>query len=207
MIRQLSEGWVIFRSHTWLWAVTAQFSLFNLLVWAPFLVLGPESTRHNYGGASAWGTIMAGYGIGSILGGIAVLVRRPARPLAVAIAATFLWAMPSACLMVTAPIAVVVTGAICGGIASAVFNTLWATTLQQHIPAEALSRISAYVTLGAYTMGPLGFAITGPVAQSLGRTSVLAVGVGWQLIATTLMLALPAVRQPTRLEPEAAQCE
>lgn len=194
MITQLREGWTIFRSHTWLWAITVQFSLFNLIVWAPYLILGPESAYRSYGGASAWGAIMAGYGAGSILGGIALLGRRPARPLVVAIGVTFLWAAPSACLLFAAPVGVVVVGAIFAGAASAVFNTLWSTTMQQRVPAAALSRISSYVSLGAYAVGPIGFAITGPIAQTVGVTPVLAVGVGWQLIASAAVLALPAVR-------------
>ncbi|MFD6156636.1 MFS transporter [Nocardia sp. NPDC060256] len=207
MITQLREGWTIFRSRTWLWIVTVQFSLFNLIVWAPYLILGPVTAYRSYGGASAWGAIMAGYGAGSILGGLALLGRRPARPLLVAVAATFLWAAPSACLLLGTPVAVVVVGAACAGTASAVFNTLWSTTMQQQIPAEALSRISSYVSLGAYAAGPLGFAIAGPIAQLVGTAPVLAVGVGWQLVASAVVLALPAiraVRQPAKLGESAA---
>lgn len=207
MITQLREGWTIFSSTTWLWTVTVQFALFNLIVWAPYLILGPESAYRHYGGASAWGAIVSGYGAGSIVAGLLILGRRPARPLVVATAATFLWIAPSACLLFGAPVAVVVVGAVCAGCASTIFNTLWSTTLNQRMPAGARSRISAYVTLGSYAVGPIGFAISGPIAQAVGVPTVLGVGVVWQLVASAVVLCLPAihsVRQPVVVADPAA---
>ncbi len=179
VVRQLLEGWDRFRAHTWLWAITIQFSLFNLVVWAPYLVLGPALAFIEYGGALAWGVIMAGYGAGSIVGGIALLGRRPRRPLVVAIAATFAWASPSACLLLSAAVPVVTVGALCAGMASAAFNGLWSTTVQQQVPPDALSRITSYVSFGAYAFGPIGLAIAGPIAEATSIAAVLAVGVGW----------------------------
>ena len=51
-----------------------------------------------------------------------------------------------------------------------VFNTLWETTLQQHIPPASLSRVSAYDWFGSLLCQPLGLALAGPVA---------ALGSGW----------------------------
>ncbi|MFD0531930.1 MFS transporter [Kitasatospora arboriphila] len=62
ILDDLRHGWTEFRSRTWLWLTTAQTGLFNLLVWAPFLVLGPLLAQQRLGGAAAWGTVMAAYG-------------------------------------------------------------------------------------------------------------------------------------------------
>jgi MFS family permease len=194
LLTQLREGWTQFSSRTWLWAVTVQFALFNLLVWAPYLVLGPTSAQFHYGGAGAWGVIMAGYGAGAMVTGLALLGRRPSRPLAVATAVSFAWAAPSACLVFGLPLPVVVVGAVCAGCASAMFNTLWSTTVQQQIPAEALSRVNSYSAFGAYALGPIGLAVAGVVADATSIGAVLAVGVGWQLVASAVVLALPSVR-------------
>ncbi len=194
LLTQLREGWTQFRSRTWLWAVTTQFALFNLLVWAPYLVLGPASAKVHYGGAGAWGAIMAGYGAGAMATGLALLGRRPHRPLVMATAVSFAWAAPSACLLASLPLAVVVTGALCAGCASATFNTLWSTTMQQQIPATALSRVNSYVGLGAYALGPIGLAVAGVAASATSISAVLAVGVAWQLLASAVVLTLPSVR-------------
>src|SRR5690348_13160960 len=39
--RDMAEGWTEFRSRTWLWATTVQFAFFNLITWAPWMLLGP----------------------------------------------------------------------------------------------------------------------------------------------------------------------
>ncbi len=88
LLADLADGWAEFRSRDWLWIGTVQFALFNLLTWGPYLVLGPVLARDYLGGASAWGTILASYGGGAIIGGLLALGRRPGRPLLVATLAT-----------------------------------------------------------------------------------------------------------------------
>jgi MFS family permease len=64
MIGDLSAGWSEFRSRTWLWATSLQFGLFNALVWAPFLVLGPLAAKQHFGGA---GPLASAFGLGRFL--------------------------------------------------------------------------------------------------------------------------------------------
>ncbi|WP_320069679.1 MFS transporter [Micromonospora sp. RTGN7] len=194
VLHDLRSGWRLFWSYPWLWTVTLQFTLFNLVVWAPYLVLGPPTADRNYGGAGAWGAIVALYGAGSIVGGLFLLGRRPQRPLVVTTLVTFAWAAPSAALALQAPLAVVCLAAIPAGIANSVFNGLWLTTIQQHVPSEAISRVMSFVAFGAYSVGPIGLALAGPIAEATSISAVLAAGVIWQLLANSLILAVPAVR-------------
>jgi len=53
--RDLAEGWREFRAQRWLCVITVQFALFNVLTWAPYLLLGPLLARRYLGGASARG--------------------------------------------------------------------------------------------------------------------------------------------------------
>jgi MFS family permease len=55
----MTEGWAEFRSRKWLWVVTVQFAFFNLITWAPWMLLGPVLGRAYLGGAAVWGAIMA----------------------------------------------------------------------------------------------------------------------------------------------------
>ncbi|MFD4607400.1 MFS transporter [Streptomyces sp. NPDC058440] len=204
VVAELRAGWRIFSSYTWLWTVTLQFTLFNLIVWAPYLVLGPVSVDRSYGGSEAWGLILGAFGGGSVLGGLLLLGRRPSRPLVVTTLITFLWAAPSAALAVRAPLWTVCAAALAAGVSSAVFNSLWMTTIQLHVPADSLSRVMSYVTFGAYSVGPVGLALAGPLAESTSIGMVLAVGVGWQIVANSVVLMLPAVRnlRAPKLDPE-----
>jgi len=89
VLRELRDGWHEFSSRSWLWATTVQFCLFNALVWAPYLVLGPVVAERRLGGAGAWGLVLAANSLGSVLGGLALLGRRPRRPLLLSVAAAF----------------------------------------------------------------------------------------------------------------------
>ncbi|MEV4624061.1 MFS transporter [Asanoa sp. NPDC049573] len=200
MLREMREGWRVFAGLPWLWTITVQFTLFNLLLWAPYLVLGPISADRFYGGAAAWGTISATYGAGAILGGLAMLAWKPARPLLVATAATMLWAAPSAALAARAPLIVVCAGALLAGAISAVFGTLWMTTIHQRVPAEAMSRVNSYVVFGSFSVGPIGLALAGPAATATSIPLVLTVGVAWQILSVLVLLALPAIRDVRRGE-------
>jgi MFS family permease len=190
----LRAGWRIFRSLPWLWAVTLQFTLFNVITWAPYLVLGPVVADRTYGGAGTWGTVLAIYGAGAIVGGLVALVWRPRRPLVAATAVGLLWAAPSAALAATAPLIVVGAAAFTGGLVSSIHGTLWTTTVQQRIPAEAMSRVNSLVVVGAFSVGPIGLALAGPVAEATSVATVLAVGVGWHLLANAVLLSTSAIR-------------
>ncbi|MGC4853353.1 MFS transporter [Micromonospora sp. DT4] len=200
MLQDLRGGWRVFWSYPWLWTVTLQFTLFNLLVWGPYLVLGPASAERYYQGAGTWGVVLALYGAGSVLGGLLILGRRWDRPLVVTTLVSFLWAAPSAAFALRLPLPVLGAAALLAGIASAVFNGLWLTTVQQRVPQEAMSRVMAYITFGAYSVGPAGMTLAGPVSQAVGIAPVLVTGVVWQVLATSVVLTLPAIRAVRRPE-------
>ncbi|WP_405019915.1 MFS transporter [Kitasatospora sp. NBC_00070] len=195
MLTDLHEGWSEFRSRPWLWITTVHMGLFNLLVWAPFLVLGPLTAQRGLGGARGWGLVMAVYGAGAVLGGLLMLGRRPGRPLAVATVATLGWTLPSAALAAQASVLPVAGAALVAGAGSAVCGTLYSTTLQRWVPAETLARVSAFGGLGAFVLGPLGLAASGPLADQVGTAGVLGFGALWQLVAGAVVLAVPAVRR------------
>ncbi|MFC5663425.1 MFS transporter [Kitasatospora misakiensis] len=201
MLADLRDGWTEFASRRWLWVTTLQMALFNLLVWAPFLVLGPLTAQRELGGARAWGLVMGVYGVGAVLGGLLMLGRRPGRPLAVATVATLGWALPSAVLAAGLPLGWTVAAALVAGAGSAVCGSLYGSTLQSWVPAEALARVTAFGGLGAFVLGPLGLAAAGPLADRVGVSAVLAFGAGWQLVAGLVVLAMPAVRGRRWTEP------
>ncbi|MBM9506423.1 MFS transporter [Actinacidiphila acididurans] len=192
----LREGWAEFRSRTWLWVTSVHVGLFNLFVWAPFLVLGPVVAGRRFGGAASWGVVMALYGAGAVAGGVVMLGRRPRRPVFVATAATFGWSLPSAALATGRPLAWVCAAALAAGVGSAICGTLYTTATQAHVPPDARARVSAYGAFGAFALGPLGLAAAGPLSVLLGASGVLGFGALWQLTAATVVLTLPAIRVP-----------
>jgi hypothetical protein len=195
--REAGEGWAEFRSRTWLWVTTLQFALFNLITWGPYLLLGPVLARAYLGGARAWGLIMAAGGAGAVLGGLAALGRRPRRPLVVAILATLGYPAPCLLLALHATAGAVAAGAFASGVASALFNTYWTTTLQQQVPADRVSRASSFSTFGGFGVGMFGLVIAGPAAALAGPGRVLGAGAAWAVLSSLVVLSLPCIRAIT----------
>jgi hypothetical protein len=195
LLADLGRGWKEFTSRTWLWVTTLHISLFNFVLWAPFLVLGPALAQQRLGGASSWGVVLALYGIGSIGGGLALLGRNPRRALAWSMAASACWALPAAALAARLPLDWVAAAALPAGAGAAACNALLTSVTQCGIPAEVLGRVSAFGSLGAFALGPLGLALAGPVAGAAGTDRLLAFGVMWQLTAVAVVLAVPSVRR------------
>ena len=132
-------------------------------------------------------------GGGSIAGGLLALGRKPRRPVVAATAATFGYAAPCAALALHGPIAAVAAGALVAGLGSGLGGAFAATAIQQHVPAEALSRVSAFDTVTAFAFGPMAFAAAGPVAAAIGAGTVLGVGAAWSTVSSAVVLALPAI--------------
>ena len=193
----LRDGWAEFRGRAWLVVTTVQFTLFNLLTWGPFLLLGPVLCRDYLGGAGAWGAVMACYGGGSVLGALLALGRRPRRPMVAATVAAFGYGVPCAVLALRGPLPVVAAGSLVAGIGSALGGTFAAAAEQQQLPPGVLARVSAFQTVTAFAFGPLAFAAAGPVAAVLGAGTVLGFGAAWSTLSCAVVLALPAVRAVT----------
>lgn len=71
----------------------------------------------------------------------------------------------------------------------------WETTLQRHIPHEALSRVSSYDWFGSLVFYPLGLAIWGPVAAAIGIDVSLWLAFALMAIAVLVLLAVPDIRR------------
>ena len=76
-ITDLREGWSEFTRRTWVWVCVCHFALFQFAALAPFFVLGPLIAEEELGGASAYATISAFGGVGSVIGSVAAIKFRP----------------------------------------------------------------------------------------------------------------------------------
>jgi len=197
-LHELRAGWHEFTSRTWLW-VDGLFSAFgNFAVLAPIWALGPLVAEESLGGAAAWAAIVTAFGVGSVVAGAIALRFKPERPLLIGVSALVLIAFPPALLAVPAPTPVIAAGAFAAGFGLILFNTLFETAVQQHVPAEALSRVSSIdwmLSLGLY---PIGLAVAGSVAEVIGVGATLAASAIWALIWTPVVLAVPSVRNLRR---------
>lgn len=196
-LRDLREGFDEVRSRTWLWATLLVLSLVNMVSCA-LPVLGALVAKQALGGAGAWAAMLAARATGGLLGGTALLRVSPRRPLLVATLACAATPVPTLLLGIPAPLAVLVPAALLAGIGPMMFNTLWETTLQRHVPEHARSRVSAYDWFGSLALQPLGYALVGPLAAAIGTSAALyACG----SVELALLGALLSIREVRTLPP------
>jgi MFS family permease len=189
----LADGWSEFRAHTWLWLTTLQWSLLNLLTYAPYLLLGPVMAQAYLGGARTWGIVIAAQAAGAVLTGLLIVGRRPARPLLISRCGTVAVPLPCLLLAVHAPAVAVGAAACAAGAGITVSGTFWFTAIQQRIPTAMLSRITALSTTGSFAPGSFGLALVGPVAEAVGAAHVLAFAAAWGLVSGLAVCCLSPI--------------
>jgi MFS family permease len=197
-LADLREGFTEFRARTWVWATVAAASVVNAVAVA-FPVLGALTAKRQLGGAGAWALILAGQGVGSLIAGTTLLRFKPRRPMLVAVLVGLVPALPVFLLAVPAPLALIVVAAVVGGVGSMIFNTLWETTLQQHIPEAARSRVSSYDWFGSLAFQSLGFALIGPFAAAVGTSTALYACAGVDIAVIAMLLAVRDIRTVSAL--------
>jgi hypothetical protein len=174
---------------------------------AGYQVLGPVIAERELGGAAAWATIATAFRIGSFLGGVLILRGRVRRPLLVGLLAVSVWVLPWVLLAIPTATAVIAAGALLAGTGLMTFNALWEATLQEHIPARSLSRVSAYDWLGSLALNPIGVALVGPVAVALGLGTTLLLCAALVGVVNLWALTLPGVRRLRSADPVDTQAQ
>jgi predicted MFS family arabinose efflux permease len=193
-LADLREGWREFSSRSWVWMIVIAASLGNMVL-SMWVVLGAEISKTSLGGPRAWAAILASLGVGSLVGGFVSLRVQARHPLYFGSLLLVFLAAPLALLALRAPVALIAVGALLAGAGNMVFNALWETTLQRHIPPAALSRVSAYDWFGSLAFQPLGFVVAGPAAAAIGTSPTLWIGAGTIFVMTAAVLATPSVRR------------
>lgn len=203
LISELRGGWRELKARTWIWASVLYFSVWNLAI-APLFVLGPLVAERSLGGASDWGLISASGAAGSIVGGALALRFKPRRPLVAAYLAIGTCALEPALLARPFPtVAIAASAALAFG-ALSFANAIWFTALQERVPREALSRVSAYDWMGSLIFQPLGFALAGPISVGLGIGPTLLLASAVLASSSVVVLVVPSVRNLRRVEPPLA---
>ncbi len=204
VLRELRDGWAAFVETTWIWLLTLWISLYFVITYAPFFVLGPYIAAHSMGGARTWAVVVTGEGTGALLGSIAGLRLRPRRPL-VAIGYIFLpTAIQSVLLAFHASVYALAPAAAFAGFGFACGSVVWDTAMQRTIPPDKLARVGAYGWMSAMVFLPAGYALAGPIASVVGMRGYLLFGAVWLVASTLVVYRIPAVRDFS-YEAEAAE--
>jgi MFS family permease len=197
----LRAGWREVRSRAWLsWGLLAM-STYHVFVLPAVFVLGPTLANRELDGSSSWATIVACFGVGSVIGNVFALrlpLPRPVFMAAVALVGASTQALIIGSGLGTAGIAAL---ELLAGICVALFFTLWDLSIQEQIPPRSVSRVSAYDFSVSVGLMPLGMAVCGPIADAIGLHATLRWMSAVGIVSALAWLAQPSVRALRRPEP------
>lgn len=178
VLAELRVGWRDFWSRPWLWAIVLQFGVVNAVENGAVQIFGPVVAKEHLGGAAGWGLVLTSTSVGLVLCGFLMLRWRPQRILFVATLAVFMLVLPLIALAIPFPLPLVMLAGFLAGFFVEIFGVLWDVAMQQEIPLDKLSRLSAYDALGSLVLTPIALAALGPIGGALGtRTTLLACAV------------------------------
>ncbi len=194
LVRDLEEGWDAFRSIHWYWRIATEFAVINTLVFAPYFVIAPHVAAESLGGASAWAAILVGLGAGQLVGAVAVMAWEPKRPLLFATSAVAVWILPLLLLAVPAPVPALAIASILAGSSFAMFDAIWETAKQTHVPPHLRARLGSFDHLGSLGLVPFGYVLGGAMLGLVGAAAALVAAALILAIATVVMVADPGIR-------------
>jgi MFS family permease len=193
-VNDLRDGWEAFRARRWVWTFVVYLAVANTM-WGAWSALGPVVADRDLGGAAAWGVVLGSLGVGALFGSLLATRAKPRRPLVLVACTEAFFALPLAFLAAGAPMAVLACGAFLSGVGMMLGMSVWESTLQRHVPAESLARVSSYDWFGSFAFYPLGLAIWGPVAEAIGIATALWLAFGLFVACVLALLAVPDTRQ------------
>jgi MFS family permease len=207
MLRDLRDGWSEFRSHTWLWAIVAQFGVVLMAWYGAFQILGPVVARAHLGGPAAWGAITAADAVGLIAGGLVSLRFTPRRPMLFVVVIGAAIAIGPLSLAMLWPLPLVCLASFGLGITVEIMMVQWTVALARNIPPGKLARVSSYDVLGSVMAMPVGALIAGPLAAAVG-VSATQYGAAALIIVASALALIPRdvrrMRAGDALQPDAA---
>jgi MFS family permease len=205
MLRDLRDGWSEFRSHTWLWAIVAQFAVILAAWYGSFQVLGPAVAVAHLHGAAAWGLITAAESVGLIVGGVVSLRFTPRRPMLFVVLIGGAIALSPLSLAMLWPLPVICLSSFSLGITLEMMMVQWTVALARKIPPEKLARVSAYDGLGSVMAMPVGALVAGPIAGAIGVPATQYGAAALIVVASALALIPRDVRKMRSDEAPAAE--
>jgi predicted MFS family arabinose efflux permease len=199
VLAEIREGAV------WLWRarfvfVTVMVSAFsNLLIQALILALIVLARRQGATG-SATGLVLAGFGVGGVLGSLSgAWIQRRVRPATIVLVAAWTWAVTTP-LVVVLPLYALLPFLAAAAFVGAAWNVAMNTVYYRLVPDRLIGRVSSVGSLAAFGALPLG-SLTGGVLLQLGGPvlccAVLAAAMLLLAVATTLS---PSVRRGPGVE-------
>ncbi len=195
MLADVVTGFAEARCRPWLGALLLFSPVSLMFVIAPTQVLLPLVSRDTFGSYAVFGTALACYGVGGLVGSLAMMAWRPRSPGMVAMGSMALYALVPLALLY-APSSWVLFGCyLVAGFGVEIYALQWDVAVQREIPVHLVGRITSLAWLSTFGLMPFGQALTGPLTNFVGTNVVLWIAAGLVLVLPPCLLLVNGMKQ------------
>lgn len=168
----LRAGWGEVVRRPWVLAIIVVATVQAPATLAPGFVLLPIVVADSYP-APVYGPALSCMASGQLAGGVLATRWKPARPGLVSLTGVLFFPLVLLGLALTVPAPVLLAGYLATGVGFMLFGVYWYTALQRSIPQERLSVVIGIDQVGSFGLEPVGYAVAGTLAQTVGAKPVL----------------------------------
>lgn len=176
----------------WVVAIIAVATVQAPTTLAPGFALLPIVVADSYA-EPVYGLALSCLSAGQLLGGVVAARWNPARPGLVSLAGVLVYPLVLLCLAATVPAWLLLTGYAATGTGFMLLGVYWYTALQRAIPQDLLSVVISIDEVGSFALEPVGYALAGALAETVGPRPVLVGAAVAGLVTTLVPLAVPGV--------------
>lgn len=194
VLSELREGYDEFRRHAWICAVVAGCAVLIFVEAGAWGVLGPVIAERSFG-PQGWGVVLGAQAAGFLVGNLLLYRLHVARLMLLGQLCLLFTPLPLIPLALGCGLGWLLAASFVGGVAFSVFGVAWDTSMQEHVPAEKLSRVASFDALGSWIAMPIGQVVALPLADLLGFSRSLLLGAGLWAAMAAWPLLLPSVRR------------
>jgi DHA3 family tetracycline resistance protein-like MFS transporter len=198
--REIADGFRFVRSQVWLWGTLVAAAVSLLAFYGPYEVLVPYIVKNLLGGSAGdLGIVFAAGGLGAILSALVMGQRELPRKHITFMYLTWTAAAGAEAIygVATALWHAMLAAFVAGSLSTAGL-IVWMTLMQRRVPRHLLGRVTSLDWFVSIGLIPVSYALTGPIAESVGvRETMIAAGVVGAIV-TLAFLFLPGMRDPER---------
>ncbi len=194
-LEDLGTGLDEVRRRPWVVAIIAIATAQAPLMVAPGFALLPVVVAETYP-AMVYGLALSFMAAGEVAGGVLGSRWQPRRPGLVSLAGVLPYPLVLLALAAALPSPVILAGYLAAGTGFMLFGIYWYTALQRAIPADRLGVVLSIDQVGSFGLEPIGYAVSGVLAETIGPRRVL---FGAGIIGLVMTLLPLGVRGVPRL--------
>lgn len=193
LVVDIREGFAEVWRQRWIATILALAAVQLMMVIGPTNVLLPVIGRREFHTDSVYALSLALMSVGGLLGAVASLRWKPRRRGLVGMVGLLMWMVVPLALLYPVHAWLIYAAYFAAGLGTEPFIVFWASALQEGVRRDMLARVTSLDWLCSFALMPVGLALTGPAAASLGESSILWAAVVVASIPTVLVLAVPGV--------------